>query len=124
MTLCYLAWRITKEVKTLAGRYSVAVLFALPPDKVFCAADKAAVSSHLSSGTELRSRGISEYLPAMCQAGAGSPGVIAAHPLHPTTPYKLMHVPFKESGGASPTSKSTTNHLLIVYWSLSDIYIA
>ena len=59
-------------------------LFCLPyPGKVFPAADKAAVPSHLSSGTELRSRGISEYLPAMCQAGAGSPGVIAAHLPHP-----------------------------------------
>ena len=70
------------ETKTLAGRYSVAV--CLPyPGKVFPAADKAAVPSHLSSGTELKSRGISEYLPAMCQAEAGSPGVAAAHVPHP-----------------------------------------
>ena len=40
------------------------------------------------------------------------------------TPDKFMHVPFKESGGASPTSKSTTNHLLIIYWPMPDIYIA
>ena len=35
----------------------MAVLFALPPDKDFRAADRAAVGSHLSSGTELRSWG-------------------------------------------------------------------
>ena len=66
------------------------------------AADKAAVGSHLSSGTELRSRGISEHLPAMCWAGAGSPGVATAHSVSPTTPDKFMHVPFKESGGPAP----------------------
>ena len=27
-----------------------------------------------------------------------------------------MHVFFKESRGAGPTSKNTTNHLLIIYW--------
>ena len=102
----------------------MAVLFALPPGQGLFAADKAAVGSHLSSGTELRSRGISEYLPAMCQAEAGSPGVIAAHPPHPTTPNKFMHASFKESGAANPTSKNATNHLLIIYWAISDIYIA
>ena len=60
----------------------------------------------------------------MCWAGAGSPGAIAAHSASPSTPNKFMHVPFKESGAANPTSKSTTNHSLIAYWAISDIYVS
>ena len=96
----------------------------LTPVRYLRAADKAAVGSRLSSGTELRSRGICEHHPDMCWAEAGSPGVITAHSVSPTTSDKLMHVFFKESGAANPTSKNTTNHLLIVYWSIWDIYIA
>ena len=94
------------------------------PGKVFPAADKAAVPSRLSSGTELRSRGTSEHLPIMCRAVAGSPGVVAGTSSLTHTSDKFMHVLFKESGAANPTSKNATNHLLIVYWSMPDIYIA
>ena len=75
---------------------------AKPEGEVFPAADKAAVPSRLSSGTELRSRGISEHLPAVCWAGAGLPGVVAAHTASPSTPNKVMRVLFKESGAATP----------------------
>ena len=57
-------------MKTLGGRCSVAVLFALPQQGL-PAADKAAVSSHLSSGTELRSRGVSEHLPSYVLGRSG-----------------------------------------------------
>ena len=60
----------------------------------------------------------------MYQAEAGSPGANAGTLSFTHTSNKLMHVLFKESGAANPTSKSTTNHLLIVYWSMWDIYIA
>ena len=102
----------------------VGYFVCLTPVRSFPAADKAAVPSRLSSGTELRSRGISEHLPVMCRAEAGSPGVVAGTSSLTHTSDKFMHVLFKESGAANPTSKSTTNHLLIVYCSIPDIYIA
>ena len=94
----------------------MAVLFCLAPRQGLFAADRAAIGSHLSSGTELRSRGISEHLSAMCWAGAGSPGVVPAHSLSPSTPDKFMHVFFKESRGGRPHiqehHQSLANHQL------------
>ena len=75
-------------------------------------------------GLSLRSRGISEHLPVMCRAETGSPAANAGTPSFSRISNKFMHALFKESGAANPTSKSTTNHLLIVYWSIWDIYIA
>ena len=119
MTLRYAS---QKKCKTRGG--GARWLFLSPsPGQVFPAADKAAVPSHLSSGTELRSQGISEHLPAVCWAGAGPPGVVAAHTASPSTPNKVMHVLFKESGAATPHiqehHQSLANCLLVVGLSLS-----
>ena len=100
------------------------LFLCLTPVRSFPAADKAAVPSQLYSGTELSSRGGSEHLPVMCRAGAGSPRAIATHSPHPLLLTTLLHVLFKDSGAANPTSKSTTKQLLTHYWPIWDIYIA
>ena len=102
----------------------VGCFVCLTPVRSFPAADKAAVPSRLSSGTELSSRGISEHHPVMCRAETGSPGANAGTSSLTHISNKFMHALFKESGAANPTSKNATNHLLIVYWLIWDIYIA
>ena len=51
------------QKKNLRGVVLVGCFVCLAPVRSFPAADKAAVGSRLSSGTELRSRGISEHHP-------------------------------------------------------------
>ena len=121
------AWRcVTRhEIKTLVGKV-LGGCFVCLAQQGLPAADKAAVGFHLSSGTELKSRGISEHLPGYVLGRSGF--TRGCHRTFGLTHYSWQgHArAFKgiRGGGSSPTSKSTTNHLLIIYWPISDIYIA
>ena len=114
---------VTKKNKTLVGRCSVAFA-CLTPVRSFPPLTRRVSLPFYLRDRGLRSRGISEHLPVIYWARAGSPGACHRRRSQPTTPNKLPHGPYQESrGGHPPTSKSPTGHSLSCDRVLQVIYI-
>ena len=120
---------LRERVREIFKKYGVTVTAIFVAAGVTIGAVVGAITNALKSmGNQL-----ANGLKTVCWAGAGSPGGCHRKRSHPTTPNKVMHVLFKESGAATPHiqehHQSLANCLLVdlrylyfIKQGLSDIW--